>query len=235
MKRLACLALLALFAKHEGRTARPLLNLQLFRNLSFSGIFLCLLSINLAYMGLWYLIPFYGEINLGLSSAEIGSFLLVSAVVTACLGMPMARLSDRYGRRQFCIAAAVCTGAAFILSALFASSMSLPLLAVIMFLMGLGWAFVGGPMASWLVEHATGPDRDMASSLINEAYYTGGGIGTALFAALFAVTSGSEGIDISAVSGETFVSGFVPCCLLGIALCLMIFLISAAVRNGKTE
>ncbi|MDD2626395.1 MAG: MFS transporter, partial [Candidatus Methanomethylophilus sp.] len=91
---LGCLMLLVLFVRQELRTARPLLNVRLFRNLSFAGLFLCLALINLVYMGIWYLIPFYGEIWLGYISARIGLYLLLSALITAVFGVPVARLSD---------------------------------------------------------------------------------------------------------------------------------------------
>ena len=64
---------------------------------------------------------------------------------------------------------------------------------------GLGWGFVGGPMASRLIENA-GDQRDMASALMNEAFYIGGAIGTALTAMLFAIWSGSDGIAIGELS-----------------------------------
>lgn len=54
-------------------------------------------------------------------------------------------------------------------------------------------------MASRLIENA-GDQRDMASALMNEAFYIGGAIGTALTAMLFAIWSGSDGIAIGELS-----------------------------------
>ena len=72
----------------------------------------------------------------------------------------------------------------FILSMLllfvFAEGMTLPILFALMVLKGLGWAMFGGPMGANLVEHA-GEERDMASSMMNEAYYIGAAVGTAGF------------------------------------------------------
>jgi len=229
-----CLCSLAAFVWRELWCNHPLLNVRLFRHADFSAIFLCLMLVNMAYMGIWYLVPFFGEKQLGLSSAEVGMFLLISAVITAVFGMPVARASDRYGRRWFCVAAGLTAGASFALFAAFGGSMGLALLTLTIVLMGIGWAFVGGPMASRLVEHAERGERDMASSLINEAYYIGGSLGTAVIAALFTLTAHAEGINISDVSAAVFMNGFVPCCWIAVALCMIIVLLSAAVHDRQT-
>lgn len=228
-----CLIGLAGFIWRELRCDHPLLNIRLFRHADFSAIFLCLMLVNMAYMGIWYLVPFFGEKQLGLSSAEVGVFLLVSAVITAVFGMPVARASDRHGRRWFCVAAGLTAGTSFALFAACGGSMGLALLTLTIILMGVGWAFVGGPMASRLVEHAERGERDMASSLINEAYYVGGSLGTAVIAALFTLTAHAEGVDISDVSAAVFMQGFVPCCWLAVALCAVIVVLSAAVRDRR--
>lgn len=59
-------------------------------------------------MGALYLIPFFGEIALGKTALGIGWFLLVAAIVTAIVGLPISNWSDRTGnRRWFCIAAGI--------------------------------------------------------------------------------------------------------------------------------
>jgi EmrB/QacA subfamily drug resistance transporter len=226
---------LALFVRCEQRQEHPLLQLRMFRRKDFSAIFACLLLINLSYMGMLYLIPFYGKTVEGMTSFEVGMFLLEAAIITAAFGMPIARWSDYKGRRWFCVAAGLLTATAFAMFAAFAGDIDFALFAFIMIFQGLGWAFVGGPMASRLVEHADREDRDMASSLTNEGYYIGGALGTAIAATVFTFFSGTDGIDINDVASSAFVDGFVPTAVL-MALCAVaVAVISWIVKDAKKD
>ena len=229
-----CLILLAAFVKWERKQEEPLLQLRMFARRDFSAIFLCLMMINLSYMGMLYLIPFFGKICAGMSTLEVGMFLLEAAALTAVFGMPIARWSDRKGRRMFCVAAGLFTALAFFMFAVFADGMTHLIFFAIMIPHGLGWAFTGGPMASRLVEHA-GEDRDMASSLTNEAYFIGGAMGTALAAMVFTTFSHSDGIDIAAVSSTAFLDGFVPTAVMCALLAVVLAIISYVVRDGEEK
>lgn len=164
---IAAAVMLALFIRRERRTSAPLLNLSIFRSRGFAPVFLSLMLMNMAYLGVLYLFPFYGEIYLGLPSAEVGLIMIVSSVTTAVFSLPVARWSDRRGRRPFCAVSGLLLATGMALLLFFDARMTLPVLVAAMFFKGLGWAFVGGPMGSNLVEHAR-QDRDMASSLMNE-------------------------------------------------------------------
>ncbi len=229
---IACLILLAAFVKWERTREEPLLQLRMFARWDFSAIFLCLMMLNMSFMGMLYLVPFYGRICTDMSSLEVGLFLLEASLVTAAFGLPIAKWSDRRGRRMFCVAAGLLTALAFFLYAIFAENMTHLIFFAIMIPQGLGWAFTGGPMASRLVEHA-GEDRDMASSLTNEAYFVGGTIGIALAAMVFTTFSRSDGVDISAVSPAAFIDGFVPTALMCAALAVILSVISYVVKDGK--
>ncbi len=226
----AGVALLVVFIKVEARTAKPLLKLSMFRDRGFASVFLCLMLINMVFMGMLYLVPFYGQICLGKSSTMIGLFLLVSAVITAVFGMPFAKWSDMTGRKQFCVSAGLFTAAGLGILALFTRNMNDFILLAAMTCMGLAWACVGGPMASRLVEHSGG-ERDMASSLTNEAYYVGGAVGTALCAVLFTAFSGTDGIDIKDVTASAFMAGFEVTIALAAVVGLVIAALSLAVKD----
>jgi len=227
-------ASMAGFVAYEKCREHPLLSLSLFRRFDFVSIFVCLMLTNMSYMGMLYLIPFFGQNPMGESASTVGMIMLISAAVTAVFGMPFARISDRYGRVQFCVAAGISIMLSFIAFGLLAESMTRLEMCIIMVILGLGWAFVGGPMASRLVEHA-GDERDMASSLMNEAYYVGGTIGTALVAMLFTFFSGTGGIDIADVPADMFIDGFVPCAFICAAMGLAILVLSVAVKDEKRQ
>ncbi len=226
------IAMLALFAKLESSTEHPLLKVSLFRRFDFASIFICLMLVNMTFMGILYLFPFYGEICLGMSSTEVGIYMFISALITAVFGMPFAKWSDNAGRRWFCVASGLFLVIALVLLAVFTRDMNNIIVFTIMAVMGLSWACVGGPMASRLVEHA-GDERDMASSLTNEGYYTGGTIGLALCAMLFTIFSGTDGIDIQNVSAAAFENGFAPAMAIMAVLALVVVVLSAVVKDDE--
>lgn len=225
-----CIIILYLFVRVEKKTDVPLLKISMFRNLGFTSIFLCLMLINSAYMGVLYLVPFYGQVVLGHDTLYVGMYMLIAAAITAVIGMPVARWSDRKGRRWFCVTAGAAVTVCFTLYGLWADGMTdLQFLIVVIF-QGVGWGFVGGPMASRLVEHA-GDERDMASSLMNEAYYVGGALGTAVTAAVFTILSGSEGVDIPDLTSGQFLDGFVPMMIICAAIAAVVLILSFVLKD----
>lgn len=227
-----CLISIVAFAVLELKKKHPLLNVRLFRHGDFVAIFLCLLLMNMSYMGMLYLIPFYTEICLGYSALISGLLLLIPAALTSFICMPIARWSDQKGRRAFCVAAGafLCFGFGFF--ALTGRYESLLLMIPSLLGMGLGWAFTGGPMGSRLIEHVDRDEREIVASLTNEAYYIGGTVGTALFAILFTMYSHSDGIEISALTSSVFLDGFVPCAAFAAACCALIMILSAVVHDS---
>ncbi|MBQ3736995.1 MAG: MFS transporter [Candidatus Methanomethylophilaceae archaeon] len=222
------------FIAWERHHPEPMLKLSMFRDLGFCSVFLCLMFVNIAYMILIYLVPFYGEISLGLSPMEIGLLLFIPSVITAVTGLPVSKLSDRYGRRPFCIIAGAITMFSVLLYVFLADSLDIVTLAFVLVPQGLGWAFVGGPMASRLVEHA-GAERDMAASMTNEAYYIGGALGLAVGAMVFTAFSHSDGVDIMDVTASAFNDGFVAACIVAAVFAAAIVVMSYLLRDDRQE
>ncbi len=224
----------AVFIGWELRHPNPLLKLSMFRNFGFTSVFLCLMFANVAYMVMIYLVPFFGEICVGLSPMEMGLLLFIPSVITAITGMPVSRMSDRWGRRPFSIIAGLITSLSLLLYVLLADSMDMFTLALILVPQGLGWAFIGGPMASRLVEHA-GDERDMAASMTNEAYYIGATLGLAVSAMVFTLFSKTDGIDINEVPASAFVDGFTAACIAGLLFAVCIVILSFLLRDDSIK
>ena len=219
------------FIRWELHHPEPLLKLSMFRAFNFTSVFLCLMFVNVAYMTMIYLGPFYMEICMGLTPMETGALLFIPALITAVTGMPVSKMSDRWGRRPFCIIAGLVTALSLAMYMVFAETMDVFTLCIILIPQGLGWAFVGGPMASRLVEHAGG-ERDMAASMTNEAYYVGGTIGLALSAMVFTLFSHSDGVDIADVTADAFADGFIAACAVALVFAVAIAVLSYVVRDN---
>lgn len=225
-----CIVMLALFVRIERGREDPIMKTSMFRNWGFTSVFICLMLMNAAFMGMLYLIPFFGQIVLGKNALGVGVFMLIAALITASVGIPIAKWSDRTGRRWFCVAAGLVVTTSFAFYAIWADGMSDLEFLLVSIPQGLGWGFIGGPMASRLIEHAGG-ERDMASSLMNEAYYVGGSIGTALAAMLFTLWSHSEGIGIGELTGPVFLEGFIPTAIMCAAMAAVVAALSFVLKD----
>lgn len=229
------LASLVLFVIIEKKTADPLLNPGIFRSKGFAGVFVSLFLVNAISLGELYLLPFYCGICMDLGASEIGLALVVTSIIVAVFSVPVARWSDRVGRRrEFCVAGGALFAISMAMLIPFVEDMPMWVLVVSMAVKGVGWCFAGGPMSSNLVEHAGG-DRDMASSLTNEALYIGGAVGTASMAALLALTSSAKGMDIASVSPGTMAEGFLPCIIVLTAMSIIVMCLSAIIWDIASD
>ena len=67
-----CMVALVSFIVWESRCKMPILNLKIFGVWRFDSVFIAFLLINIVYMGLLYLLPFYLSLEMGLDSAKSG-------------------------------------------------------------------------------------------------------------------------------------------------------------------
>ncbi|MDR0523214.1 MAG: MFS transporter [Candidatus Methanoplasma sp.] len=228
----ACLACLAAFVRVELGREEPLLNVRVFRHARFDAAFLAFMIVNMVYIGMLYLMPFYLEMRMGMDPSVSGMFLFIPPAVTLALCIPISKRSDRTGRRRYSVLSCLFLLAGAAAMALWAGDGSMwPLLAALA-CMGLTWAFAGGPMASRIVESTADESREIGSSLMNESVYLGITAGTALFAMLFTLGSGSGGAEIGGLSRDAFMDGFVFSMAFCAILAALAALISHAMRDG---
>lgn len=228
---IACLVLLALFIIRELKFHRPLIDVRVFKSKAFDFMFLAFMLYNLAYMGIFYLIPFYMNLSLGFSPSTTGLYLLVPSAITAAICLPLGRLSDRKGKRWFAVGACLCLLTLNILLWAMNLSHELWFLLPIIIMMGISWGMAGGPMAGRIVEHAPSGHEGMGSSVMSMSIYLGGGVGTALFAAFFSITSGAPGTSFSMLSIQEFTGGFSASLILAIAISVVTLLLSFVVKD----
>jgi len=225
--------MLVSFVYLELKKKTPLLNVRVFKNRDFIFVFFAFLIVNLVYMGILYLIPFYLDINMGMSPSLSGLYLLIPSVVTLILVIPFSKKSDVVGRRIFSIISCSMLLLAVIIWAIFSSMEEIIPLIVAFVLMGLTWATCGGAMASRIVDKTVNESREMGSSLMSEAVYIGCAVGTALYAMLFVLYTGSGNIDFVDLPPDVFLSGFMFTLIVSMVLCVVALVMSAVVRDNK--
>lgn len=224
---------LALFIKTESSAEHPMLHIRAFRNLRFSMVLGSFIVLNLCYVGMFYLVPFYMHIILGMTSSVTGLYLLLPSIIALICVIPLSRKSDSVGRRPFSIAACVMLTSAVTLWFIAAPLKSIPIILLALVLSGFMWALCGGAMASRIVEEISDESREIGSSLMSEGGYLGAAVGTALYAMMFVLFTGSGNTSFSDLAPEVFLSGFVFVLAASIVLGLIALFMSAAVREKK--
>lgn len=226
-----CLITLALFSVIELRKKRPLLNVRAFKHWEFVFVFISFMMVNLTYMGVLYLFPFYFDINVGFDSLTTGLYLLILSVVTLIIVIPMSSMSDKRGKRPFSIASCLCITASAAICYYAVPDNNIPLIVIALILLGITWSLCGGAMASRIIDKISEETREMGSSLMTIAIYVGCAVGTALYAMMFILYTKSGDINFSDLPPETFLSGFLFTLAVTVVLCAMTVIMSAAVRD----
>ena len=114
---LGALGLMA-FLWWERRAPRPMLPLDVFRNVVFSGANGLTLLLYFAVSGVLFFLPFMLIEAHGFSATAAGAALLPLPVMLGLLSRPVGRLSGRFGARPLLVAGPLLAGAGFALMAL---------------------------------------------------------------------------------------------------------------------
>ena len=227
-----CVMFTSIFIVRELKTPVPFIDIRIFSKWQFTSVVAAFLFINVLFMGVLYLLPFYLSSEMKLNLATIGMFLLIPPLVTGILSIPFGRLSDRYGRRWFVVAACLLlityNG---IFAMLVPEAGILPLL-VALVLMGAVFGIAGGAASSRIIEIAPEGEKGTGSSLMITAMYLGSVIGTALFATLFTFRTSTGGVvAFASLDSATFLSGFHFTMFIGLILSIFPLIFSAIVKD----
>ncbi len=228
-----CLTLLTVFVIHELRSRQPMIDVRIFRSWRFSSAFMANMMLNITYMGIFYLLPFYMSLCLGFTASYSSLYLLIPSVITAVICLPFGKLSDRLGRRWFAVVACIIMLSYNTILWFMVPENGRWILIPVMVLMGICWGISGGPMGSRVVEHAPNGHGGMGSSMMSLSLYLGFGIGTALFAAIFSIASGSPGKSFSLLSISEFTSGFSIAVIVAIITSIIAIVLSYVVKDSR--
>ena len=95
------IVMLAAFVLIERHGRAPMLDLSLFRNLTYTGANIVMLLVALAMFGVFFFVSLYMQNILGYSAVQTGAAFLPMTVLIVLVAPVTGRLSDRYGSRWF--------------------------------------------------------------------------------------------------------------------------------------
>jgi hypothetical protein len=195
----AGLGFLALFPLRERRAAHPLIDLSIFRNLTFDLVIFQGSVCNACYAATVFVVSIYLQDARGLTALEASALFAIMAVLAAVAAPIGARLQSHI-RPTLAMATAgvIAGGALFLLT--FATSwwVYVPVLAICGFGLGLGSSY-----ATIATQQVVGPGRSgEASGILLTILTTSGGISLAAAAAIIG-TFENAGRSIQAACNTT--------------------------------
>jgi EmrB/QacA subfamily drug resistance transporter len=193
---------LASFVVLERRQRRPMLELALFRNATFTGANLVVLLVALSQFGVLFFVSLYMQNVLGYSPVRAGAAFLPMTLLIVAIAPLAGRLSDRIGSRWL-----VTGGMTLVALQLFYFSRlgvheSYTTLVPAMLIGGVGMASVMSPSSAAALGGVPVDRAGVGSAVVNTSRQVGGSIGIALMGAI--VAHGIAGRQ----TPEAFVHGF---------------------------
>ncbi|HEY4929154.1 MAG TPA: MDR family MFS transporter [Acidimicrobiales bacterium] len=177
------LALIAGFVWHALHTKiTPLIEVLLFRDRQFAAASATTFFFGAALFGGMFLLPLYYQVVRGESALTAG-LLMAPQGIGAAMVMPLAgKLTDRYGSGRIVPGGLVLVTLATLAYTQLGAHTSFALLAVSLFIRGIGFGFVMMPAIAAAYQTLAAPQVPRASTAINIVQRVGGSIGTALVA-----------------------------------------------------
>jgi MFS family permease len=176
------LALTLGFVLHALRARFPLLDLHPFRNRNFAIANVCIFVIGATLFGSMFLLPIYYQVARGQEAWQAGLLMAPQGLGAACVMRWAGAMTDRFGPRRVVPGGILLMAAATIPFAFVTTSTSEVLLAVTLFVRGVGLGLSMMPVtaaAYYDLDHAEIPK---ASTVMNIVRLVGGSVATALFA-----------------------------------------------------
>ncbi len=229
-----CVIFTALFIIRELKTSTPLVNIRIFSKWQFTSVVIAFLIINILFMGVMYLLPFYLSTEMKFDMATSGLYLLIPPLITGIISIPFGRWSDKFGRRWFVVAACLLL-IAFngIFARLVPESGIIPLISALI-LMGAVFGIAGGPASSRIIEIAPKGEEGTGSSLMITTIYFGGVLGTAIYAMIFTFATAAGGVvAFTDLDSVTFLSGFHFTICIGLILSAIPLILSIIVKDER--
>ena len=194
----------------EGKAENPLLALKLFRLRGFSVGYILMCGCYIVAAVIQTAIPFYLQQTKGVSTSVSGGIALIFTLTMVLLAPTFGSLSDRLGVRKIVLSGILCQSVFVFCYAMLNEKTPLVLVAVVLFLFGLGSAMFYSPNASAVMGSVPKENVGMASGMSSAVRSIATSIGQNVFSILIAWRTAahatetlSEGMEFLKAQHET--------------------------------
>lgn len=133
-----------LFVKHSGRFSAPLIRLAIFRYKRYTLSLLSVILFAAIALGIGFVLPNFGQINIGLNTLQAGALLLPGCAFAAVMNPVAGRIYDKNGGAKLIKRTFLFSILALLLYAILIDRSSFVLLIVIYFVFGIGMGCING-------------------------------------------------------------------------------------------
>ena len=181
-------ALLMVFVITQGRGGRePLLPLKLFGDRNFSLANATIAAVGFMVTSAFIPIAYYFQVVLGLSPTQSALMTAPSAIATLVLARVAGRLTDAVHPRYLVVPGTLCVSASiWLYSLLLEPGASIVALLMPSLLLGIGSAFMWGPISSTATRNLSPRDSGAGAGVYNTTRQIGSVLGSAAMATLIA-------------------------------------------------
>jgi EmrB/QacA subfamily drug resistance transporter len=194
--------MVAIFLLLESRQRAPMLQLDLFRNRTYTGANLVVLLVALAMFGVFFFVSLYMQNVLGYSAVQTGAAFLPMTILIILIAPIAGRASDRIGSRGLLTVGMLLVATQLLyFSTLDVDSTFWNLLPGFL-IGGVGMALTMTPSAAAATRSVPVDKAGVGSAVLNASRQVGGSLGIAIIGAIIAADA--NGV----ASPEAFVDGF---------------------------
>jgi EmrB/QacA subfamily drug resistance transporter len=215
------------FVLLERHQRLPMLDLSLFRNVSFAGANTVMLLIGLAMFGVFFYVSLYVQQILGYSPTQAGASFLPWTLLIIVLAPQAGRLSDRIGPKPLVTSGLVVLAVSLLLFARMGTDETFWVLLPAMVLGGIGMSLAMAPVTAAAMGSVPRDKAGVGSAVLNSMRQVGGSLGIAIMGAIVAAS-----VSASAIGGrpspEDFVNGFHHALEVGAVLTIVGAIVAAA-------
>jgi MFS family permease len=179
---------LAAFVRRQWNHPRPLLRLRLFADHALAADAVVIMCMQFAMTGLVVAGSLYAQDVLGYSPTEAGASLLPMLAPVILVVHVAGRWYDRAGVRAPATWGTAMASGGMLVQAMGAWAQSYPVMAVGMFVLGLGIAFTMSPTNTDALGRVPHSERGQVSGLVQTMRQVGGSVGVATVAAAVAIS-----------------------------------------------
>jgi EmrB/QacA subfamily drug resistance transporter len=176
------LVLMAGFILHAVRTTYPLLDLNPFKHRNFAIANVCIFVIGATLFGSMFLLPIYYQVARGQEAWVAGLLMAPQGIGAACIMRWAGSITDRFGPRRVVPFGILLMAVATVPFAFVTTGTSELLLALTLFVRGLGLGLSMMPVTAAAYFDLNHAEIPKASTVMNIVRLVGGSVATALFA-----------------------------------------------------
>jgi EmrB/QacA subfamily drug resistance transporter len=183
------IALGILFIAVEGRVASPLVQLEIFRNTSFSSSLGINVLVGTVMMTTLVVGPFYLSRALGLTAAQVGFVMSIGPAISIMTGVPSGRIVDRFGASRIVVAGLIMLATGSALLATLPTIFGVAGYVAAIFVLTPGYQMFQAANNTTVMEAAPTSRRGVYSAVLNLSRNLGLITGASLMGAVFAAGS----------------------------------------------